>query len=172
MKTEYIFHLASTNKKFDQSIDHALKNTKTYVNKFDHFALTNCSHEVMLKTKLRHTHTCFKIIPLKDPFFSVHHHATPPSTTISCFFSLITHHHIFHISLNSSTNLRNYDPVRQKYIFCPLSNNFPLEDSRSNIISHEYIQPVEIAFLESIQHFRLNHELKSKTLTTIFFATS
>ena len=42
IRTEYVFHLNSTNKKFDKFIAIALTNTKayeSYVNKINHFAL-------------------------------------------------------------------------------------------------------------------------------------
>ena len=79
IKSEYIFHLDNTNKKFDHIIDHAVKNTKAYkpfFHKFNHFALTfnfltrkerylpfiYCSHEVMLRTKLTHTYRFYKFL--------------------------------------------------------------------------------------------------------------
>ena len=45
------------------------------------------------------------------------------------------------------------------YNFCPLINNFPLDDSRPIILSNEYIQSVEISLLESIHIFKFNHKL-------------
>ena len=42
--------------------------------------------------------------------------------------------------------IRNYDPIRQMYIFCPLTRN----ESRPLIVSHEYIQSAEIPILEYI----------------------
>ena len=62
MKSEYMFHLDSTNNKFDDIIAHTLTNTKAYeqfFNNFNQFALASnflapkerdfhCSHEIIL----------------------------------------------------------------------------------------------------------------------------
>ena len=39
--------------------------------------------------------------------------------------------------------IQNYDPIRQMYIFCILTNCFDVEESRPIIVPHEYIQAVE-----------------------------
>ena len=73
---EYIFHLDSTNKNFDKLIARALTNSNAYESfstNFYHFALTfhfftpkerdlYCSHEIMLRSKLAHTYTYYKVI--------------------------------------------------------------------------------------------------------------
>ena len=76
IESEHIFHLDSTNKKFDKLIARALTNTKAYesfLNNLNHFALRfffftpkerdlYCSHEITLGTKLVQTYTHYKVI--------------------------------------------------------------------------------------------------------------
>ena len=45
------------------------------------------------------------------------------------------------------------------YIFCPLTKNFNVEESRPLIDPHEYIQPIEISILEFIHNTKYNHKL-------------
>ena len=66
----------------------------------------------------------------------------------------------------NSTNLhsihRNYNPLKQVYRLCPLTNNFKLEDSRPIIIPHEYIQPFEITLLEKMHNFKFDQKLYNR----------
>ena len=137
-----------------------------------HFALTlnfltpkeqdiHCLHEVMLTTKLTHTYTYYK-------FIQRHYIHSSQSRNPHHHFMFINSEHTSPCFLNftyciKSTNLngilRNYDPVRQMFIFCPLTNNFPLEDARPIIMPHEYIQPIEVALLENIHNIKINHKL-------------
>ena len=55
--------------------------------------------------------------------------------------------------------LRNYDPVTQMYIFCPITKTFNDEESRPFIIPHEFIQPIEIPILEFIHNTKYNHKI-------------
>ena len=55
--------------------------------------------------------------------------------------------------------IRNYDPIRQMYIFCPPTKSFNVKESRSIIVPHEYIQPVEVQILEYIHNTKHNHKL-------------
>ena len=55
--------------------------------------------------------------------------------------------------------LKNYDPIRQMYIFFPLTRIFNVAESRPLIVPHEYIQPVEIPILEYIHNIKYNHKL-------------
>ena len=45
------------------------------------------------------------------------------------------------------------------HIFCPLTKTFSVEESRSLIVSHENIQPIEIRILEFIHITKYNHKL-------------
>ena len=76
IKSEYIFVINITNKKYDIIVSTALRDNKaydSYFNKFNHFSLTfnfltpkerdlHCSHEIMLRTKLTHTYTYYEFI--------------------------------------------------------------------------------------------------------------
>ena len=55
--------------------------------------------------------------------------------------------------------LRNYDPITQMYIFCPLTKNFIVDESRPLIFPHEFLQPVEIPILEFIHNTRYNNKI-------------
>ena len=54
--------------------------------------------------------------------------------------------------------LRNYDPMTQMYIFCPLTENFNVKESRTFIVPHEYIQPIESPTLNFIYTTKYNHK--------------
>ena len=54
--------------------------------------------------------------------------------------------------------LRNCDPIRQMYIFWPLTRTFSVDESRPLIVPHEYIQPVEIPIIEYIHNTKYNHK--------------
>ena len=55
--------------------------------------------------------------------------------------------------------IRNYDPIRQMYIFCPLKRTLNVDESRPLIIPYEYLQPVEIPILKYIHNNKYNHKL-------------
>ena len=54
--------------------------------------------------------------------------------------------------------IRNYDPIRQMYIFCPLTKFFNVDESRPLIVPDEYIQPVQIPILEYTHNTNYNHK--------------
>ena len=62
--------------------------------------------------------------------------------------------------------LRNYDPVTQMYISCPLTKTFNDEEPRPLIIPHEYIQPIEVLILEFIYHTKYNHRIYNRIQNT------
>ena len=82
-----------------------------------------CSHEIMSRTKLTHIYTHYK--------FSQHHYLTnKPSQNPQHRFTLNNSkctspyfpNFLYCIkNTNIHGNLRNYDPIRQMYIFCPLT---------------------------------------------------
>ena len=49
--------------------------------------------------------------------------------------------------------IRNYDPIKQMYIFRPLTRTFNVDGSRPIIVPHEHIQLSEVPILE------YNHKL-------------
>ena len=55
--------------------------------------------------------------------------------------------------------LRNYDPVTQMNIFCPITKTCNAEESRPFLIPHEFIQPIEIPILEFIHNTKYNHKI-------------
>ena len=55
--------------------------------------------------------------------------------------------------------IRNNDPIRQIYIFCPLTRTFNIEESLPLIVHHEYIQLVEVPILEYINNTNYNRKL-------------
>ena len=57
--------------------------------------------------------------------------------------------------------LRNYDPIRQKYIFYPLTKIFDVEESRPLIIPHDIIQPIEVLILEFFHNTKHNQKLNN-----------
>ena len=48
---------------------------------------------------------------------------------------------------------------RYIYIFCPLTNSFPIDETRPLIVPQEYRQPIEITILEYIHNTKFNHKL-------------
>ena len=115
----------------------------------------------MLRTKHTHTYTYYKIIQ--------HHYKTnTPSRNPHHRFQFINSKDTSPFFLNftyciKDTNvqgiLRNYDPSRQMYIFCPLTRSFKIDESRPLMVPHENIQPVEIPILEHIHNNKYNHKL-------------
>ena len=85
-----------------------------------------------------------------------------------------TPHHSFltsHIAIKD-TNLhgilRNYDPITQMYIFCPITKTFNAEESRPFLIPHEFVQPIEIPILEFIHNTKFNHKLYNLIQNTTY----
>ena len=122
----------------------------------------------MLKTKPTHTYTYYKFIqrhyihisPSRNPR---HRFMFNNSTYTSPYFLSFTY---CIKSLELHGILRNYNPVREMYIFCPLTNTFPQEDARPIILPHESIQPIEVALLKNIPKMNLKHKLCSLTQNT------
>ena len=115
----------------------------------------------MLKTALDHTYTYHKFVqrhyihssPSRNPpnrFMFINSNYTSP------YFLTFTYR-IKSTILHGI--LRNYDPIRQMYIICPLINTFPPKDARPIIIPEEYTQPIEVALLENIHRTNINHKL-------------
>ena len=123
------------NKKYNHIISSALRDTKTYnfyFSKGNHFSKTfnsltpkerdlHCSHQIMSRTKQTHTYTYYKFIQ--------HHYTTKTqSQNPHHRFQIINSKYTSQFFLNftqciKDTNMqgifRNYDHIRQMYIFCP-----------------------------------------------------
>ena len=114
----------------------------------------------MLTTKQTHTYTYYRFIQnhfhLHIPSRQPHHRIQFINSKYSSPFFL---NFTFCIkNTNFQGILRNYDPVTQMYIFCPLTKTFNDEESRPLIIPHEYIQPIEVPILEFIHNTKSNHK--------------
>ena len=119
-----------------------------------------CSHQIMLRTKQTHPYDYYKLIQ--------HHYTTnTPSRKPHHRFQFINSKHTSTFFLNftyciKDTNLqgiiRNYDPIRQMYTFCPLTRSFNVDESHPLIVPHENIPPVEIPILEYIHNIKYNHK--------------
>ena len=161
-------------KKYDNIISTALKNNKAYDSYFNiiqslfafHFFTTkqrdlHCSHEIMLRTKLTHTYTYY--------IFIQHHYmfntsARNPQHRLTFIKSKYTSSYFVNfIFCIKNTNihriLQNYDPIRQTYIFCPLTISLDFKKSCPLIIPHEYKQPNEVHNLEYSHKTKHNHKL-------------
>ena len=143
-----------------------------YFNKLNHFSLTfhfltpkerdlHCSHKVMLRTKQTHTYTYYKFIQhhytLNIPARQPHHRYQYINSNYTSPFFLNFTHRIKDTNLQGT--LRNYDPITQMYIFCPLTKLLIVDESRPLIIPHEFLQPGEVPILEFIYNTRYNHKL-------------
>ena len=175
IKTPYVFTLNIFDRKFDHIISEALTNTQAYKSfkeRFQIFSLTfhflapherdlHCSHDIMLRTKQTHTYSYYRFI---QNHFDLH----TPSRQSHHRFQFINSKYTSPYFLNftyciKDTNLhgilRNYDPITQMYIFCPITKTFNAEESRPFLIPHEFLQPIEIPILEFIHNTKFNHKL-------------
>ena len=121
-------------------ISEALSDIQAYESfheKFQTFSLTfhfftpkerdlHCSHDIMLRTKQTHTYTYYR-------FIQNHFHLHTPSRQPHHRFQFINSKYPSPFFLNftyciKNTNLqgilRNYDPITQMFIFCPLTKTF------------------------------------------------
>ena len=164
------------NKKYDNTFFTALRDSKAYdfyLNIFYHFPLTfsfltpkerdlHCSHRIMLRNKQTHTYIYYK-------FFQHHYTTNTPSQNPQHRFTFINSKYTypFFLKLNllqkkdTSTQgiSRNYDSIRQLYIFCALTKCFSVKQSRPLIVPHKYIQPIEVQILEYFHNTKYNHNL-------------
>ena len=176
IRTPYIFTLRSMDKKLDHIISEAIIDIQAYesfYDKFEIFSLTfhfltskerdlHCSYDIKLRTKQTHTYIYYRFI---QNHFNLHTPSRQPhhrfhfmnSKYISSFFLKF----IYCIKItNFQGILRNYDPITQMYIFCPLTKTFNVEElSRPFIVPLEYIQPVEITKSEFIHNTKYNNKL-------------
>ena len=115
----------------------------------------------MLRTKQTQTYTYYRFI---QNHFHLHTSSRQPhyrfqfinSKNSSPFFLIFTY---CIKNTNFQGILRNYDPITQMYIFCPLTKTFNDEESRPLIIPHEYIQPIEVPILEFSHNTKYNHKI-------------
>ena len=184
VRTPYTFTLNILNKKYDNVISAALRDIHaydSYFNKFNHFSLTfhfltpkerdlHCSHEVMLRTKQKHIYTYYRFIQhhyiLNTPVRQPHHRYQYINSKYTSPFFLNFTYCIKDTNLQGI--LRNYDPITQMYIFCPLTKRLNVDESRPLIVPHEFLQPVEVLKLEFIYNTRYNHKLYDLIQNTLY----
>ena len=115
----------------------------------------------MLRTKQTHTYTYYRFIQnhfdLHTPSRKSHHRFQFINSKYTSPFFL---NFIYCIkNSNLQGNLYNYDPITQMYIFCLLAKTFNVEESRTLVVPHEYIQTIEIPIFEFIHNTKYNHKL-------------
>ena len=133
-------HLTFLIKKHNHIISEALIDTQAYQSfqdKFILFKLTfhfltpqerdlHCSHDIMLRTKQTHTYTYYRFIQnhfdLHTPSRQPHHRFQFINSKYTSPFFLNFTYCIKNTNLHGI--LRNYDPVHQMYIFCPITKIF------------------------------------------------
>ena len=175
IKTSYVFTLNIFDRKHDHTNSEALVDNQAYesfYDKFQLFSLTfhfllpqerdlHCSHNIMLCTKQTHTYTYYRFIQnhfdLHTPSRQLYHRFQFLNSKYSSPFFLNSTYCIKNTNLHGI--LRNYDPVTQMYIFCPITKTFNDEESRPFIIPHEFVQPIEIPILEFIHNTKYNHKI-------------
>ena len=175
IKTPYTFTLNIFDRKFDHIISEALTDTQAYESfkeRFQIFSLTfhflapherdlHCSHDIMLRTKQTHTYSYYRFIQnhfdLHTPYRQPHHRFQFINSKYTSPFFLNFTYCIKDTNLHGI--LRNYDPITQMYIFCPITKTFNAEESRPFLIPHEFVQPIEISILEFIHNTKFNHKL-------------
>ena len=175
IKTSYVFTLNIFDRKFDHIISEALTNTQAYESfkeRFQIFSLTfhflapherdlHCSHDIMLRTKQTHTYSYYRFI---QNHFDLHTPSRQPHHRFQFINSKYTSPYFLNFTYcikdtNLHGILRNYDPITQMYIFCPITKTFNAEESRPFLIPHEFVQPIEIPILEFIHNTKFNHKL-------------
>ena len=175
INTSYVFTINIFDRKYDHIISEALTDIQAYESfkeKFQLFPLTfhflaphernlHCSHNIMLRTKQTHTYTYYRFIQnhfdLHTPSRQPHHRFQFLNSKYTSPFFLNFTYCIKDTNLHGI--LRNYDPVTQMYIFCPITKTFNAEESRPFLIPHEFIQPIEIPILEFIHNTKYNHKI-------------
>ena len=175
INTPYVFTLNIFDRKFDHIISEALTSTQAYESfkeRFQIFSLTfhflapherdlHCSHDIMLRTKQTHTYSYYRFI---QNHFDLHTPSRQPHHRFQFINSKYTSPYFLNFTYCiKNTNLhgilRNYDPITQMYIFCPITKTFNAEESRPFLIPHEFVQPIEIPILEFIHNTKFNHKL-------------
>ena len=175
IKTSYVFTLNIFDRKYDNIISEALTDMQAYESfkeKFQLFSLTfhflapherdlHCSHDIMLRTKQTHTYTYYRFI---QSLFDLHTPSRQPHHRFQFLNSKYTSPFFLNFTFcikdtNLHGILRNYDPITQMYIFCPITKTFNAEESRPFLIPHEFIQLIEIPILEFIHNTKYNHKI-------------
>ena len=168
IKTSYVFTLDIFDRKYDHIISEALNDIQAYEkfkDKFQLFSLTfhflapherdlHCSHDIITYTYYRFIQNHFDLhTPSRQP----HHRFQFLNSKYTSPFLLNFLYCIKDTILHGI--LRNYDPITQMYIFCPITKTFNAEESRPFPNPHEFIQPIEIPILEFNHNTKYNHKI-------------
>ena len=113
----------------------------------------------MLRTQQTHTYTYYQLIQHhyshNTPAQQLHHRYQYINSKYTSPFFLNFTYCIKNTNLQGI--LRNYDPITQMLIFCPLTQLFTVDESRP----HKFVQPAEVPILEFIYNTRYNHKLQN-----------
>ena len=117
----------------------------------------------MLRSKQTHTYTYYRFIQhhytLNTP--SRQHHRRyqfiNSKYTSPCFLNFTYCKDTKDTNLQGT--LRNYDPLTQMYIFCPITKHLNVDESCPLIVPHEFLQSVEVPILEFIYNTRYTNKL-------------
>ena len=167
IKTPYVFTLNIFDRKYDHIISEALTDTQAYESfkeRFQIFSLTFhflAPHDIMLRTKQTHTYSYYRFI---QNHFDLHTPSRQPHHRFQFINSKYTSPYFLNFTYcikdtNLHGILRNYDPITQMYIFCPIIKTFNADENRPFLIPHEFVQPIEIPILEFIHNTKFNHKL-------------
>ena len=182
IKTPYVFTLNIFDRKYEHIISEALTDMQaheSFKEKFQLFSLTfhflaphdlHCSHDIMLRTKQTHTYTYYRFI---QNHFDQHTPSRQPHHRFQFLNSKYTSPFFLNFTYcikdtNLHGILRNYDPITQMYIFCPITKTFNAEESRPFFIPHEFIQPIEIPILEFIHNTKYNQKIYNLNQNTLY----
>ena len=166
LKTSYVFTLNIFDALTDMQAYESFKEKFQLVSLTFHFLAPHerdlhCSHDIMLRTKQTHTYTYYRFIQnhsdLHTPSRQPHHRSQFLNSKYTSPFFLNFTYCIKDTNLHGI--LRNYDPITQMYIFCPITKTFNAEESRPFLIPPEFIQPIEIPKLEFIHNTKYNHKI-------------
>ena len=115
----------------------------------------------MLQTKHTHAYTYYKFnqhhYTLNTPARQPHHRYQYINSNYTSPFFLNFTYRIKDTNLQGT--IRNYNPITQMYILCPLTKLLIVDESRPLIVPHEFLQPAEVPILEFICNTRYNHKL-------------
>ena len=115
----------------------------------------------MLRTKQTHTYNYYRFIQnhfnLQTPSRQTHHRFQFFNSKYAAPFFLNFTYCIKNTKLQGIR--RNYDPITQMYIICPLTETFNVEESRPLIVPNDRLQPIQLPILEFIHNTKYNHKI-------------
>ena len=115
----------------------------------------------MLRTKQTHKYTYYQIV---QHHYTTNTHLRNPQHRFHFINSKYTSPLFLNFTFcikdtNMQGVIRNYHPISQIYIVCPLTRIFNVDECRPLIVPHKYIQPVEVQNLKQIHNTNYNRKL-------------